>query len=46
MSDITDLCVLCKPGFEESSVTVKVYEKGLRTFLRVSKKKEHYKLHR
>lgn len=46
MSDIPHTCVICKQGFEDSNVNVKVYEKGLRTLAKVSREKEQHESHR
>ena len=46
MSDIPDKCIICKQGFEDSNIAVKVYKKGQRTPVRVSREKEHHELHR
>lgn len=46
MSDRLDTCVEYKQGFADSNVTLKVYEKEVRTLVRISRDKENHELHR
>ena len=39
---MTNTCVICKQGFEDTIVAVKIYEKGMRTLVRVSVEKEDH----